>query len=77
MSVRRSAALTGPAERRRVQQIYNLYREYQVAWRADLAKSQDMELSPRQEQARPPEDVIDDLDQAVENYQRLLARKIR
>jgi hypothetical protein len=77
MAVRRSAALTGPTERRRVQQIYDLYREYQVAWRANLAKSQDKELSPMQEQARPSEAVIDDLDQAVEKYRRLLARKIR
>jgi hypothetical protein len=77
MALRRSAALTGRTERRRVRQITDLYREYLVARRADLAKSQDKELSPRQEQARPADNVINDLDQAVEKYRRLLARKIR
>ncbi|SRR6266545_2033391 len=76
-TVRRNAALTGPAERRMVRRIVDLHREYRAAERADLARSMDRELLPHQEKARQPDDLIDDLDKAVEKYRRLLERKIR
>jgi hypothetical protein len=60
-----------------VRRIIDLQRQYQVANRAAIARSANKELSPTQQKARDPYDVVDDLDNEVENYQRLLARKIR
>jgi hypothetical protein len=73
-AVRRSADLTGPAERRAVGRIVHLYRKYRVAQRAESVEARGGESEV---QTQDSDDMIDDLDKAVEQYRRLLARKIR
>ena len=75
--LRRSVALTGATERWRVRRIYDLYMEYRKAERAEIAESQGEQPSPRKEVARGRYDVARDVDQAVEKYRHLLARKVR
>lgn len=62
-----------------MRRIYNLYMEYREALRAEIAESQGSEPGSRTEVAarRRYYDVAKDLDQAVEKYRRLLARKVR
>jgi hypothetical protein len=73
-ALRRSADLTGPAERRAVRRIMDLHREYRVADGAERVEARGRE--PEVE-TRNPQEVEEELEKAVEQYRGLLARKIR